>query len=204
MEMEFKDNVIRFKRELSDLDKFVLDFAKLLNKNKIEFVVVSGYVSIVFGRMRTTEDVDILVEDMSFEKFRKFWNNIVKNGFECLNTTSVKKAYYDYLRTKHAIRFSRRGIFLPNVEFKFVRSNLDKYCLKNSANLILNRRTIPISPIELQIAYKLILGSYKDYEDAKFLFDLFRENLDMDRLREFLNKFKIKRSIMKDYLKGLL
>ncbi len=202
MEVEFGKNTIRFNRELSDLDKFVIDFAELLTKNKIRFVVVSGYVSIVFGRSRTTEDVDVLVEKLLFERFKKFWGNVMKHGFECLNTTDAEDAF-DYLKTKHAVRFSRKNRFIPNIEFKFAKTELDEDSMKNHVSLVLNKKTIPISPLELQIAYKLMLGSYKDCEDAKFLFDLFRENLDVAELKKFLNKLKIKKSIVRDYLKGL-
>lgn len=44
-------------KELNNLDKFVLEFTELLE----EYVVVSGYVSILFGRSRMTEDVDLLI-----------------------------------------------------------------------------------------------------------------------------------------------
>lgn len=40
-----------------------------LVKNNIKYVIVSGYVAILFGRSRISEDVDLLVEHISFEKF---------------------------------------------------------------------------------------------------------------------------------------
>ncbi|MDD2473149.1 MULTISPECIES: hypothetical protein [unclassified Methanoculleus] len=43
-----------------------------------------------------------------------------------------------------------------------------------------------ISPIELQIPYKLYPGSDKDIEDAVYLRVLFREMLDTDQLRSFM------------------
>lgn len=39
-------------RELSMLDKFVIGFTRLLEKHGVRYVVVSGYVAIVFGRSR--------------------------------------------------------------------------------------------------------------------------------------------------------
>jgi hypothetical protein len=39
----------------------LLSFVKNLEKY-FEYVVVSGYVSIVFGRARATEDIDILMK----------------------------------------------------------------------------------------------------------------------------------------------
>ena len=48
---------IKLNKELNKLDKFVIDFCKLLDR----YVIVSGYVSILFGRSRSTEDVDLLI-----------------------------------------------------------------------------------------------------------------------------------------------
>ena len=43
MEFDFKDNVIRFRKELSNLDLFVRDFIDILNKTNLNYVIVSGY-----------------------------------------------------------------------------------------------------------------------------------------------------------------
>ena len=48
-------------KELSNLDNFVHQFIGLLESLKIEYTIVSGYVSILLGRSRGTEDVDILI-----------------------------------------------------------------------------------------------------------------------------------------------
>lgn len=48
-----------------------------------------------------------------------------------------------------------------------------------------------VSPLELQIPFKLFLGSEKDIEDAKHLYNLFKDNLDEKLLFEFIRKFKI-------------
>jgi len=42
-----------------------------------------------------------------------------------------------------------------------------------------------------------LLGSKKDIEDAKFLYDLFRENLDMNLLKEFNKKLKVEKKFKK-------
>ncbi|HOI59448.1 MULTISPECIES: hypothetical protein [unclassified Methanoculleus] len=48
-----------------------------------------------------------------------------------------------------------------------------------------------VSPIELQIPYKLNLGSDKDIEDAVYLWMLFREMLDGDLLRMFMERLQV-------------
>jgi hypothetical protein len=62
--------------------------------------------------------------------------------------------------------------------------------------LNINKRRIFISPIELQIAYKLALGSIKDIKDARFLFKLFEQDINKKELDFWIRSFKIKKEII--------
>lgn len=202
MEIDFKEDNIIFNRELSLLDRFVLSFTEHLATNNIKYVVISGYVAILFGRSRISEDVDILIEHISFEKFQKFWSEI-EPGYECLNTGNSYEAYNDYLENHHAIRLAKKGSFIPNIELKFAKNDLDRYSIEHRKNVKLADRSLYISPLELQIPYKLFLGSEKDIEDARFLFKLFKDNLDNVMLKTFLSKLKISDNNVKKYLGGV-
>ncbi len=201
MEIEFKGDGIIFNRELSLLDSFVLDFIENLVKNNVKYVIVSGYVAILFGRSRISEDVDILIEHLSFEKFLKFWSEIDKN-YECLNTGNSYEAHNDYLENHHAIRIAKKGSFIPNIELKFVKNDLDRYSRENRRHVKIADRSLYLSPLELQIPYKLFLGSEKDIEDARFLFKLFKDNLNIVLLKMFLTKLKVSDNNAKRYLGG--
>ena len=50
-----------------------------------------------------------------------------------------------------------------------------------------------ISPIELQIAFKIYLGSEKNIEDAKHLYELFKDKLNIGLLKEFNRNLKIEK-----------
>ncbi len=202
MEIEFKKDKIIFNRELTLLDSFVLDFTEHLVANNIKYVIVSGYVAILFGRSRMSEDVDILIEHIYFEKFFKFWSEIEKSNYECLNTDKPVEAYYDYLENRIAIRITIKGNFIPNIELKFIKNDIDRYSLENRKHINLANKSLFISPIELQIPYKLFLGSEKDIEDARFLFKLLNNYLDIVLLKMFLTKLKIADDFVKRYLGG--
>lgn len=201
MEIEIKDDKIIFDRELSLLDSFVLSFTEHLKTNNIKYVIISGYVAILFGRSRMSEDVDIFIENISFEKFLQFWSEI-EQSYECLNTGNSFEAYNDYLNNHHAIRIAKKGSFIPNIELKFVKNDLDRYSLENRAHVKLADKSLYLSPLELQIPYKLFLGSEKDIEDARFLFKLFKDNLNIVLLKMFLNKLKVSDNNAKRYLGG--
>ena len=144
----------------------------------------------MFGRNRASEDIDIVCEKISIEKFTRFWDEIHMN-FECIITSDLNNAYYNYLMKNTAIRFAYKGEFIPNIELKFAKTDLHRIALDNSVKVVLNKNEIPISPLEQQIAYKLFMTSEKDLEDARFLFKLFEENLDKQKLIEYIDNLKI-------------
>lgn len=199
MELKFSENRIIISKELNALDRFVLEFTSILDENNVKYVLVSGYVSILFGRSRSSEDVDLIVEKLDYESFSTLWNEI-QEGFECIITSVVEDAYTRYLLANLSIRFSEREKFIPNIEFKFPKNELDEWTLKERKEVLLNSRVIFISPLELQIPFKLYLGGEKDIEDAVHLYSLFKDRLDTEILHEFARKLKIADSANK-YLK---
>jgi len=52
--------------------------------------LISGYVAILFGRSRASEDIDIFIEKLSYDRFLELWKALDEK-FECLNTTKPKK-----------------------------------------------------------------------------------------------------------------
>lgn len=155
------------------------------------YVYVSGYVAILFGRSRTSEDIDILAHKIPFEEFTKLWTAL-KRKFYCHNTNCMKTAYYEYLGEKTALRFSWKDTMLPNVKFKWASNLQHLRTLDDSLKVRLAGERIVISSLEMQIAFKLFLGSDKDIEDARYLFVLFREKLDMARLKREIATLDIK------------
>ncbi|PIN89950.1 hypothetical protein COU60_02555 [Candidatus Pacearchaeota archaeon CG10_big_fil_rev_8_21_14_0_10_34_76] len=185
MEYNPERRELKLSKKNNELDTFVLDFVGLLK----DYVVVSGYVSILTGRSRATEDIDLLIPSLNFEEFEEYWKKFEKAGFECLNTSKEKEAF-DMLKD-HAIRFARKGKPIPNMEFKVITNDVQKYSLNHKIKVILGHKEMFISPFEMQIAYKLFLGSEKDLEDAKHIYVLFKENLNNDELLNLLNKLNV-------------
>jgi len=189
MEMNVTKNKIELHKELSTLDCFVIDFISILNSLQIRYVIVSGYVSILFGRNRISEDIDLIVEKQNFRTFTKIWNTIF-GTYECLNATDTKDAYEDYLVSGVSLRFAKKNTFIPNIEFKFPKIELDIWTLEHRKNVVVNDIPLYISPLELQIPFKLFLGSQKDIEDAKYLYTVFQPHLNVRMLQEFNRKLK--------------
>lgn len=193
MEFEFKKGVLKFERELSNLDKLVLKFTHILNKQKIDYVLISGYVAILFGRSRNTEDIDLFIEKMPLQKFLTFWNAVYEDSFECINESNPVDAYNYYLNDGLALRFALKGTFIWNFEVKFPKTKSDFYSLEHKIVVEFNGEQIVTSELELQIAYKLYLGSDKDFEDARHLYNVFKAHLGINLLTRHISEFKMEK-----------
>ena len=188
--MEIKDNQIKIEKTINELDKFVLDFIGILKKHT-DYVIVSGYVSILLGRTRTTEDIDLLIPRMSLPEFTKFYQDILSNNLWCINAETPETIYNDYLDKEIAVRFARKDEAIPNIEFKFAKTNVDKISLNEAMDVKIGEYVIKISPIEMQILFKKkILGSQKDLEDARHLEKLFENKLDKKKLERYEQMLK--------------
>jgi len=188
MELEYRNDVIYLEKELNHLDRFVMDFVAILEESSVPYVLVSGYVAILFGRNRSSEDIDIFMGHLDRNAFAVLWERL-STSFECVITSDMEDAYDNYLAGGLALRFAEKGSFIPNVELKFPVSRPARWALENRQKVVLNETALYISPVELQIAYKLFLGGEKDIEDAKYLHVLFQERLNETVLHHFIAGF---------------
>jgi hypothetical protein len=190
--MKFVDKkTIELDRELSDLDIFALDFIRIL-ENHTNYVLVSGYVSILLGRSRASEDVDIIIPKISYSKFQALYKDLKNNGFICLNAENIK-SIFSYLEDELAIRFARKLEVIPNIEFKWVKNKFEDIALNSPVIVKLREGTLKISPLELQVAFKQeVLKSPKDLEDARHIEKIAENYLDaemINKYREMLREF---------------
>jgi len=188
--MEFIDKkTIRLDKIPTLLDNFVVDFTKVLEKHA-GYVIVSGYVSILFGRSRATEDIDILIEKMSKEDLIILYSELKENGYWCVEIEDVNEIM-DMLLEGLAVRFAKKPNVIPNIELKFVKNTVEKDAIKTAIDVVLKTGKIRISNIELQIAYKeKVLKSEKDMEDARHLEGVFKSNIDNKLLGEYREMLK--------------
>ncbi len=189
MEYNSARREIKLRRELSNLDKLVLKFCKLLEKHT-EYVIVSGYVSIVLGRSRATEDVDLFIKKIPFEKFRMLYADLKNNGFWCLNAENPEEVY-SFLENRMAVRFSLENKPIPNFEIKFPKREVDNETFEDFILVRLSSGEIKISSLERQIAFKrYYLKSEKDIEDAIHIEEIFKGKIDYSKINKLKNIIK--------------
>ena len=174
---------------LTLLDQFVLDFIRVLEP-KIPYVIVSGYVAILFGRSRGTEDVDILISRLAKDTFGELHTALSEGGYEFLNAEDAD-GLYDMLLNRMGIRIAKKGQFIPNIELKFLKDGIDRTVLRDRVEVNLPGVRVYISPIDIQIAYKMYLGSQKDIEDALYLWEIFKDDLDHEDVKKWMKTFGV-------------
>jgi len=175
-------------RRVSDinlLNTFVKEFVEVLDKIQIKYIIVSGFVAISHGRSRGTEDIDIIVEKVSENKFEKFHIALIKSGFECLQGNKPKELFDDYLLESISIRYVKKGSFVPEMELKIAKDELDETQLKQRVKLPLTGLPFWFSSIETNIAFKEeLLKSPKDLEDSRHLRIIYEGKLDEGQIKE--------------------
>lgn len=180
-----ENNCIILHRELTPLDIFVKDFLAVLQKHS-RYLIVSGYVSIVTGRTRGTEDVDILVPLSGFSSFERLFLDL-SSQFWCYQGDQADTTY-PYLKDSISIRFARKGEVFPNIEFIPITpvKKLKWLEFQHPQRMKIKDFEFLVSPLEFEILYKeKILGSQKDLADAKHLRTLFSAILSNEKLKEY-------------------
>ena len=200
MEITFsKSNITLNQKEITTLDKLVIKFIDAMGD--VDYVIVSGYIAIFFGRIRGTEDIDILLNKMDIRQVEELHVRLLKSGFEPVNNVENAKDAYDLLSEGSTLRYAEKGTWAPNFELKFVKKPLDRNTMDNKIKVTFNDKySMYISPIELQVAFKLWLGSDKDYEDARYIYNIFKAYIDVKKLNGFISELHVKKEIVKKVL----
>jgi hypothetical protein len=183
--MRFIDaTILEIKREISDLDRLALDFTTVLEKHT-PYVIVSGYVSILLGRARASEDIDIIIPKITFPKLKKLVHDLKEKGFYGINEEK-DSGIFEYLTEGLAVRFAKQNTMIPNIELKWAKNRVDDLVLQKTITVTLPQGALHISNLELQIAFKeMVLKSPKDREDARHIQKVAEAYLDKKLLQQY-------------------
>ncbi len=183
-------------RQIKDrniLDKFCEDFCTIVEKH-CKYIVVSGFLAIASGRTRGTEDIDMIIEKLSLEKFKELFSDLINHNFVCMQSSSAEEVY-DYLKDNTSVRFTWKEKDLPEMEVKFAKDMLDEYQLKNRIKLELTGLNVWFSNVNVNIAFKEeLLKSPKDLEDAKHLRIVYAEQINEEEIKmikQLIKRFRL-------------
>jgi len=123
--------------------------------------------------------------------FLEFHSELIQKNYWFLNADNPFELY-GMLEDGLAIRAAIKDTVIPNIEFKYVKNQIDRISLKEHMVVTIGNYSINISPLELQIAFKLYLGSDKDIEDANYLHELLFAHLDKVKIKYFMNVLEVR------------
>jgi hypothetical protein len=187
--IELRNGTLLIDRDPNRLDELAIEFSHILRRFDSNHVFIAGYVSILAGRARSTEDIDVLIERIDEETAEKLATALDESGFwgPAMPLTSL----FEMLKNGDNIWVAPEDQITPHLELKFTRDEFDRASLENALTARIGGEAIPVGPLELQIAYKLHLGAQKDIEDAVHLYTLFEESLSVSRLEEWVGRLDV-------------
>lgn len=187
--IELRDGTLIVERDPNRLDELAIAFSEILQDAAIEHVYVAGYVSILAGRARSTEDIDVIVEPMDGEEIDELVATLEEAGY--WGPAMPLESASEMLENGDIVWVAPDDQITPHLEVKFARDEFDRASLGNSLTAEVGDATIPVGPLELQIAYKLSLGTRTDLEDAIHLYSLFEESLSVPRLESWVSRLDV-------------
>jgi len=187
--IELTDDELVVEREPNELDELAIEFSRLLDDLDVRHVFVAGYLAILTGRSRATEDVDVLIERLDEERISELVDHLLEEGM--WGPAMPLEDMYAMLSEGDNIWVAPDGQVIPHVEAKFVRDEADRASLANAITARVGGARLPVGPLELQIPYKLYLGAQKAIEDAAHLHALFEENLREPELERWVTKLDV-------------
>jgi hypothetical protein len=187
--MEFTEDEIFIEKPPTALDRLILDVARVFEANDVRYVVVSGYVAVLLGRSRATEDIDVLTERFDRETAESVADDLRDAGF--WGSAMPLDDLYDTLADGLPVRIAESGERVPNVEMKFVSDEYDRLSLSDTTTVSFGDEVLQIVAPELQIAYKLGMSADRDFEDALHLYRMTRESLTPDKLEGYVERLGV-------------
>ena len=187
--VELTDRGLVVDREPNRLDELAAGFSEILSRLDIDHVFVAGYVAILAGRSRSTEDVDVFIERCSAERIADLVAELEREGY--WGPAMPLSDTYGNLANGTNVWVAPDGEMTPHLEVKFPSDEFDRASLANALDAHVDGETVPIGPLELQIAYKLSLGGRTDLEDAAHLYTVFGETLSEARLEEWVTRLDV-------------
>lgn len=187
--MEFTDEGVVIDKPPSDLDRLMLEVGNILDDVDIGYSVVSGYVAVLFGRSRATEDIDVIAERFDDGTANELTKRLDEAGY--WGSAMPLDDLHETLADDLPFRIAEEGHRVPNVELKFASDEYDRISLDNSISVCLGGETLRVGSLEFQIAYKLDMGAQKDYEDALYLHEVTGQSLNRTALEEYVTQLGI-------------
>ncbi|MHA2031610.1 MAG: DUF6036 family nucleotidyltransferase [Candidatus Kariarchaeaceae archaeon] len=173
---------------ISIIDEVLIDLTNALNKLKIDYVIVGGISVIIHGRIRTTMDIDVILDHSKIDP-TPFLETMNDRGFD-----ANRDDLLGFEEKIHVSIFHKKTMF--RIDFKGAYTEKELISIKEAVEVSYQGHLMKIdNPINL-IVNKLLFGADFDLEDVISVLENYPElksnKVLLDRLKEFnvLEKFQ--------------
>jgi len=126
----FRDGVLEVRREPNELDELAVEVSSVLSRLDIEHAFVAGYVAILAGRSRSTEDIDAILEPLSKSRAATLADELRDAGL--WGSAMPLDDLSTMLSDGSNIRVAREDEVIPNVELKYATDEFDRESLDSA------------------------------------------------------------------------
>ena len=163
----------------------------IFNATELNYVIVGGIAVIHYGHIRTTQDIDIIIED-DLPKIRQFIGLLRINDFDVIED-QFSLAYEE---NSNISIFDDRSFL--RLDLKVARNNHELDVLKNAKSETILEKKLKIASLEHVLIGKIIyLGQIDDISDAELL--EFQDIIDFLTIYQ-ANKEKINSNVIRKKL----
>lgn len=178
------------------ISRFILDALKaiieLLKDLKINYALMGGIALQVWGRLRVTKDIDIVVEvekdrlEVLIDLLRRSPFSI-RNSLKPIGRSLLIFATYEDKETGFPVELD---LFVAQTEFQ-------RETLKRAYEIEVLDEKLKVITAEDLILYKLLADRPIDFVDAKVLLEENRKDIDKTYLKNWAKKLRIQRRLEK-------
>ena len=163
----------------------LISISQFMEKHQIPYVIVGGFAAVAWGRVRTTYDIDIIVDQnkMNVEDFVRFTH---KEGLKT-SVYDIERAFKEH---SHSSILSIGDIFY-RIDLKGIYSHEDRETVNTAKSVNYKGTTIRFCSPENLIAHKLKFGTERDLEDALVVLLAQKENVDRNYLEDLCRRLKV-------------
>ena len=168
-----------------------LDFA--IKKTGARYAIVGGVATIVWGRARSTQDIDCII-DLNVEDEKSFVSAINEQKLSAdvydIDVARQDRSHFSILDPESLLR----------LDCKIASTHAELKEIDDSIIVPIGKATANIASPEDVIAYKLKWGRAQDIEDVDSIFEMRGDLLDINKIHEFAIEIDASNNVNK-YLK---
>ncbi|MFX0134953.1 MAG: hypothetical protein ACFFDN_15030 [Candidatus Hodarchaeota archaeon] len=148
---------------MAELENILARLGKIFSSVRIKYVIVGGIAVIHYGHLRTTQDIDVIIEDDQ-KKFPELLKLFKKHDFDINNDDF----YQSYKEKSHITVFDKKSYL--RLDIKVASKILDKETLKNAIKEKIFNYELFIASLEYVLIGKILfIGKIDDIPDSELL-----------------------------------